>query len=249
MPKSFNEWAIAAYQKIVAGGSLTSPTVVAGADGATGATTTNPVPTIAEGQYNTTLPTPAATDYVPAQTDPNGNLRNRLVLTTVSGADGLANTNVGRALASTNQTTELAVQIVNMVYNGTTWDRQRGDTNGTLTQPGLSATHWSYAAKSGGISNTTTAVTIKASAGGALKNCITAIQITAGTLGADTEVAIRDGAAGPVLWRGFLGTAGGQLDIVFPVPIVGSAATLLEVVTLTATVTGGVYVNVQGFTR
>ncbi len=39
------------------------------------------------------------------------------------------------------------------------------------------------------------------------------------------------------------------MDVVFPVPLVGTAATLLEVVTLTATITGAVYVNAQGFTR
>jgi len=146
-------------------------------------------------------------------------------------------------------TVSLSNQALNYVFDGTAFARQRGDAAGGLVvQPGLAATQWSYAAASGGISNTTTAVTIKAAVA-SVRNCITSIQVSNGTLGAATEVAIRDGAAGTVLWRGFCGTAANQETFVFPAPLVGSVNTLLEVVTLTATVTGGVYVNVQGFTR
>lgn len=106
---------------------------------------------------------------------------------------------------------------------------------------------WSYAAASGGIVSTTTAVTIKAAAGSGLRNCISSIQIATDTLGAATEIAIRDGAAGAVLWRGKLqATALPETTISFPKPLRGSANTLLEVVTLTS-VTGGVYFNAQGF--
>jgi hypothetical protein len=125
----------------------------------------------------------------------------------------------------------------------------RGDVAGLVVQPGLSATHWSYAAAAGGLSNTTTAVTVKTAAGTGVRNCITSLQVFNGTLGAATEVAVRDGAAGTVLWRGISPTTASQEVATFPVPICGTANTLLEVVTLTATVTGGVYVNVQGFTR
>lgn len=113
----------------------------------------------------------------------------------------------------------------------------------------LPASDWQYAAAANGISNTTTAVTIKASAGGSLRNYITAIQIYSDALGAATEFAIRDGAAGAVLWRTKIGTAGrvNGDPIVFPTPIRGSAATLLEVVTLTASITGAVYFNAQGY--
>lgn len=124
-----------------------------------------------------------------------------------------------------------------------------GDAGGLVTQPGLSATNWTYAAAASGITNTTAAVTIKTAAAAGIRNCISALQINAGPLGAATEVAVRDGAGGAVLWRGFLGTAGGVIDVQFPVPLIGAAATLLEVVTLTATVTGAVYFNAQGFTR
>lgn len=109
------------------------------------------------------------------------------------------------------------------------------------------ANNWTFAPATGGLSNTTTAVTIKA-ADTNRKNCITGLQIGAGTLGAATEVAIRDGAAGTVLWRGFMPTSGGYQDVPLPTPICNAAVnTLLEAVTLTATVSGGVYVNAQGF--
>lgn len=107
---------------------------------------------------------------------------------------------------------------------------------------------WAYAAANLGIVNTTTAVTIKAAAGASLKNYITAIQLAAEALGTATEVAVRDGAGGAVLWRTKIGTGGlAGLSITFPVPIVGTANTLLEVITLTASGTGAVYFNAQGF--
>lgn len=108
---------------------------------------------------------------------------------------------------------------------------------------------WSYVAASGGISNTTTAVTIKAAAGAGIRNYITALQITSDALTAATEIAIRDGAGGTVLWREKIGTAGliGGLGIVFPSPLKSTANTLLEVVTLTASIAGAVYFNAQGY--
>lgn len=110
------------------------------------------------------------------------------------------------------------------------------------------ANTWNYAAASGGISNTTTAVTIKAAAGSGVKNCLTGVDLQAPALGAATEVAIRDGAGGTVLWRSYIGTGGQPLtDREFASPICGTANTLLEAVTLTATVTGAVYLNATGY--
>lgn len=107
---------------------------------------------------------------------------------------------------------------------------------------------WQYAAAASGISNTTTAVTMKAAAGAGVRNYITGLQISANTLGGATEVVIRDGAAGTVIWRQQLTTAGttGIEMISFGTPLKGTANTLLEVATLTA-VTGNVYVNAQGY--
>lgn len=108
---------------------------------------------------------------------------------------------------------------------------------------------WTYAAAASGISNTTTAVTIKAAGAAGLRNYITSLHISSDALGAATEFAIRDGAAGTVLWRMKLTTAGviGGQTIVFPTPLRGTAATLLEIVTLTASITGALYVNAAGY--
>lgn len=110
-------------------------------------------------------------------------------------------------------------------------------------------TPWSYAAAASGIVNTTTAVTIKAAAGAGLRNYISSIQVMAEALGTATELAVRDGAAGTVLWRQKIGTGGitGGLNVNFATPLRGTANTLLEVVTLTASTTGAVYFNAQGF--
>jgi hypothetical protein len=107
--------------------------------------------------------------------------------------------------------------------------------------------NWNYAAAAAGIVNTTTAVTIAAAVSGK-RNQITAIQMSAEALGAATEVAIRDGAGGTVLWRDKIGAAGRTNGgwMTFATPLSGSAGNLLEVVTLTASVTGAVYFNAQG---
>lgn len=113
----------------------------------------------------------------------------------------------------------------------------------------LANIEWAYAAAAGGIANTTTAVTIKAAAGVGLRNYITALQISSDALTNATELVVRDGAGGTVLWRMKIGTAGivGGHSIKFPTPIKGTANTLLEVATLTASGAGGVFVNAQGF--
>lgn len=124
-------------------------------------------------------------------------------------------------------------------------------TTATIIQPYAAVSNqWTYAAASGGISNTTTAVTVKAAAGVGIRNYITSVQLSSDALGAATEVVIRDGAGGTVLWRGKIGTAGvsGIQSVPLSVPLVGTANTLLEVATLTASITGTVYINLQGYT-
>jgi phosphohistidine swiveling domain-containing protein len=120
--------------------------------------------------------------------------------------------------------------------------------NGTLIVRPFSIPEemWNYAAAASGIVNTTTAVTIKAAVAG-VRNYINWLSVQTGTLGGATELAIRDGAAGTVLWRTQLQTTALPLTFInFPTPLRGTANTLLEVVTLTA-VTGGVYFNAGGY--
>lgn len=123
-------------------------------------------------------------------------------------------------------------------------------THAAIVRPYASqAQAWNYAAATAGISNTTTAVTIKTAAGAGIRNCFTGLQLASDALGAATEFAVRDGAAGPVLWRTKIGTAGIVNGIAIPLetPICGTANTLLEVITLTASITGSVFVNSQGY--
>ena len=108
---------------------------------------------------------------------------------------------------------------------------------------------WTYAAAAAGILNTTTAVTIRVAAAAGIRNYIASIQVMAETLTTATELAIRDGAAGAVLWRTKIPTTGlPSTQFNFRMPLRGTAATLLEVVTLTASGAGAVYFNAQGFT-
>lgn len=107
-------------------------------------------------------------------------------------------------------------------------------------------TDWTYAAA--GIVNTNVAVTIKAAAAAGLKNYLTGLDFTWEALTNATEVVIRDGAAGTVLHRWHIGAgAAGEKSITFPTPLRGTAATLLEVCTLTASGAGALWVNAQGY--
>jgi len=124
----------------------------------------------------------------------------------------------------------------------------QNDSNGRQIITGASPGDWSYAAASSGIVNTTTAVTIKAAAGAGIRNYLQSLQVQSATLGGATELAIRDGAAGTVIFRTQLQTTALPLTTInFDPPLRSTANTLLEVVTLSA-VTGGVYVNATGFT-
>jgi hypothetical protein len=107
---------------------------------------------------------------------------------------------------------------------------------------------WKYVAGAGGIVNTTTAVQLSGAVGAGLSVYITSMQLQAEALTNATEVAIRDGAGGTVVWRSKIGTSGLPLtQINFEDPIKGTANTLLEFVTLTASGAGAVYINAQGY--
>ena len=107
---------------------------------------------------------------------------------------------------------------------------------------------WRYAAASGGIVNTT-GITIQAAPAGSLRNYVTGCDIAnSGALG--TDVQIRDGASGTVMWRGYVGAVGAgnaSQFIPFDPPLRGTAATLTEVALGSGT-TVAVYFNARGYT-
>lgn len=134
------------------------------------------------------------------------------------------------------------------LFNGASFDRARGDANGVVVQSALSSTFWSYAAPSGGITNSATAVAAKAAGGAGVRNYVQSAQISHDALGAATDFAILDGAT--VIWRGRLQTgatdASGQ-TINFDPPLKGTANTAVNIQSVTA-VTGAILCNLQGFT-
>jgi len=107
---------------------------------------------------------------------------------------------------------------------------------------------WKYAGIAGGIVSSTAGVTIAPAAATGISNYIKSIQLGHDTLGAATELVIRDGAVGTVIWRMKLQTQALPADTInLDPPIKGTAATLLEIAALTS-VTGGIFVNAQGYT-
>lgn len=109
-------------------------------------------------------------------------------------------------------------------------------------------TEWSYSAPTTGILTNTTSNIIKAAGTGTNRNYLTTLQIQADALTVATEILIKNGVGGPVLWRIKIGTSGlfTIVNIVFPTPLKSSANTPLEIVTGTTTV-GEIYVNAQGY--
>jgi len=220
-------------------GGSTAP-VVPGAPTATSST-------LVAAQYLTTRPTLTNLQQGPMNFDTRANLAVSLFSTDSTVGAQIAAPNAD-ALSNGNSNAGLATRSIGYAYNGASFDRIRGDANAQAVQPALTTAFWSYAAATLGIVNTTTAVTIKTAAGASIRNYIQSITIDWDTLGAATEFVIRDGAGGTVLYRTKLPTAAGQKMIKFGTPLRGTANTLMEVATLTASVTGGVWVNAQGWT-
>lgn len=179
-------------------------------------------------------------------TEQNGITKNAVGVTVVQGTVPVAATATPADATSNTNVNASRTQAFGMVFNGTTWDRQEGDTNGTVVQPALSATYWAYAPPVGGLVNSATAVAVKAAAGASIRNYVLSMQCSQDTLGAATELAVLDGAT--VVWRGKLNTTPGIVaDINFNPPLRGTANTAVNIQTVTA-VTGGVYCSFQGYT-
>lgn len=152
--------------------------------------------------------------------------------------------------ATTNSISAFVSGSYSYGFNGTSWDRMRGDTNGIVVQAALSSTYWGYAAATGGIVSSVADVALKAAAGAGVRNYIKSLTIAHDVLSAVTECVVKDGAT--VIWRGKLQTAAvdsaaGSGTIIFDPPLRGTANTALNFALLTS-VTGGVFVNAQGYT-
>lgn len=106
---------------------------------------------------------------------------------------------------------------------------------------------WVYPAASGGIVNSTAAVTMAAAPGANARNYITSIQVYAEALANATELVIREGTS-TVYWRIKIPTTGmPPTQFTFENPIRLALNSSLTVTTLTASGTGAVYVNAQGY--
>ena len=122
----------------------------------------------------------------------------------------------------------------------------RGEQLVVPIQMGQFSTYWSYAAAASGIVSSTADVAIKTAGGAGVRNYLKTLTIETDTLGAATEIVVKDGAS-TVLWRGKLQTTNASRSITFDPPLRGTANTAFNVALLTS-VTGGVYVNATGFT-
>lgn len=179
---------------------------------------------------------------------PTGNTKAAVGVTLVQGS------NASTVQSPTTDTVAAATGITttnqNLVFNGTTWARQRGDANGTVVIPAFPSTWWRYVPPVGGLTNTTTGQVVRAAAGAGVSNYIYGGECYSDPLGAATEIELRDGAAGAAMWRMKIPTSGWTvaIDINFNPPIRGTANTLVEMATTTASVTGSVYCNWRGAT-
>jgi len=184
-----------------------------------------------------------------------GNLNTTSVIAsgTITSVTTLANGQTAHSSASTGSPVRVGGRVNTTLdtslVQGDASDLMQTSAGQVIQKPfGSAENDWQYAAAASGIVNTTTAVTIKAAGAASIRNFITGITIMAEALGAATELVIRDGAAGTVIWRTKIPATGlPTTNIQFPTPLKGTAATLLEVATLTASVTGGVFFNAQGY--
>lgn len=180
-------------------------------------------------------------------------------LTAVTTVTTLANGQTAHSAASTGSPLRMAGRATQTTPATQDQTMVAGDaadlqvtTGGQLIQKPYATAEidWQYAAAASGIVSSTTAVTFRAASGTAgIRNYITGIEVGAYGAGTATELAIRDGAAGTVIWRMQIPAAGltAPLTVNFTTPLRGTANTLLEVVTLTSSATP-VFFNAHGYT-
>jgi hypothetical protein len=137
-------------------------------------------------------------------------------------------------------------QVVPQMYAGPTGSRvtvKESTPLPTLAQPFVvPASRWNYAGATGGIVNTTP-VAVAAAGGAGVRNYVAAIQYMNSAATA-SEIEIRDGST--VIWRGYVpASMTVAANVIFPVPLRGTANTAINVALLTtATATR---VSAQGY--
>lgn len=158
----------------------------------------------------------------------------------ITPTDGYPST-FGGFPTSTNATPRPTI-TGSLLFNGTTWDRQRGDLQGAFTQQDVSQ-DWAYTAAAGGITNNTP-INIKGGVA-STTNYLSAISYQ-NTSAVSSEINIT--AGGVSIWRGIAPASMSTPAVVtFPRPLRGTVASALAVTVLTTgTVT---YFNAQGFTK
>lgn len=158
-------------------------------------------PTAIACAYNTAPPTGASGNALWVQCNANGELL-------IAGSGGSADTNISEvggtavptagADGGSNTANGITAYSRNLIFNGTTWDRQRGDTSGTYTVSGSSGS------ASVAITPVVTAaaannLVLKASAGNLYSAYATNVTATAGfLLVINATTAPADGAVTPL---------------------------------------------------
>jgi len=203
-----------------------------------------------KGQYRATPPSLQDTQWTDLQFDAAGNLK-----TTGTGTGGgntvVSNVAEDGAIGSTS-TTGVVSSFEARNAQKTAMSATGDKVNGVATMDGkqvvllhsIPEVSWQYAALTGGIVSSVADVPLKAAIA-TYRNYLTNIHISHDTLSAVTEYVIKDGAT--VILRGKLQIAASEgFDIQFPTPLRGTANTALNFALITS-VTGGVFVNAQGF--
>jgi len=101
---------------------------------------------------------------------------------------------------------------------------------------------WSYAAASGGITDTSN-VTLAAAPGSLMANYLTSLQVINAHASTGTEVVVKSGST--ILFREWAGSGGNGFVITFARPLVAAENTALTAACITTATT--TYVNAQGF--
>lgn len=119
-----------AFNEVVIGGGVASGATDSGNPVKVGGVFSTTLPTLSDGQRGSVYLTNRGGLLVVPQTIPG------------SGADGRANTSIGYSIAASASDingTQFSQSVSAQVFNGTTWDRLRGDTTGLFTVGNVAA--------------------------------------------------------------------------------------------------------------